>query len=148
MENSKVDTQTNAPEASYIISTHHPSTISTEVRNMIYAKFLRSLRYGNSYLKLVDKTAYFSNYHSYIELLLARQNMRLILATLSDDKDIHLGWALKEGSALHYVFVNPEQRMQGIAKTICGDFNTITHLTHVGTSIFSKLKNVTFNPWG
>lgn len=122
--------------------------IPKDYLNLIYAKFLRSLKYGNDFFKLIDNDIYFKVYHDYIEHLLNRENAIIRLAVLSDDETNVLGWSLMEAGILHYVFVMREQRRQGIAKELCkSNFHTITHLTNTGASIFSKMKNVKFNPF-
>jgi GNAT superfamily N-acetyltransferase len=115
---------------------------------MIYSKFLRSLKYGNDWFRLIDNEVYFDVYEKFIEKLVEKDSAIIYLATLSDDEDVVLGWALMEPGILHYVFVNPEQRYQGIAKALVGGkYHTITHLTNTGAKIFAKNKDIKFNPF-
>lgn len=145
----EMDLQANEPEASYKIITLSAAKLPEQYRNLIFSKFLRSLRYGNDYFKLMASSSYFSNYHQYIELLLKRSDVKLKLAVLSDDEDVVLGWAMLQPGVIHYVYVNKEQRNQGIAKSLCANwpFDSVTHLTTIGARIFAKMKNVTFDPW-
>lgn len=143
-----MDLQTNGSEASYKIISFKGTALPTQFENMIFAKFLRTLKYGNHYFRLIDKDAYFPRYHAYIESLLNRESSIVKLAVLTSDPDVVLGWALIEPGILHYVWVDSAQRNQGIARTLCSEpFGVITHITNIGASIFSKLKDVKFNPF-
>lgn len=117
---------------------------------LIYSKFLRSLRDGNSYFKLVDSDPYYRAYHCYIENLLKKPEVVLRFAVLLDDHDVVLGWAMFEPSKLHYIYVNKENRKIGIAKSLINDMkiDTITHLTHLGLELWpKKLPMAKFNPF-
>lgn len=117
--------------------------------NMVYSKWLRTLRQGNDYFKLIDSMAYYEVYHRRISSVLARQNTLVRLAILSDDEDVVLGLSVSEAKILHYVFTQPHMRRQGIAKDLVPfEVHTITHLTKTGLIIWnSKIPNAKFNPF-
>jgi GNAT superfamily N-acetyltransferase len=116
---------------------------------MVLSKWLRSLRYGNDYFRLIDAQAYFRVYHDYIEGILARSRTRMRLAVLTDDHDVVLGFAAHEGGILHYVHVHKDMRKQGIGRALLpDDIDTITHVTNIGLSIWgSKFPAWKLNPF-
>lgn len=144
--------------ASYKIAVYSGSALPEQYRALIFSKWLRSLRYGNDYFKLIDQDTYFAVYHAYLEQLLTRPDSTVRLAVLTDDPDVVLGWAVSEGNRLHYVYVNRENRRVGIARKLSGRFDVITHLTKMGMSIWASHFNsdrskqsakplVVFNPF-
>lgn len=141
---------TGTKETSSYTILHHPaSKLPDAYRNLIYSKFLRSLKYGNFFFRQIDNDTYFKNYHDYISILMNRPTSVINLAVLTDDPDVVLGWCLRENKTLHYVWVDKIQREQGIAKELCKEpFNTVTHMTHIGFDIFKKLNDIRFDPWG
>lgn len=118
-------------------------------KNMILAKWMRSLKYGNDYFKLTDSDAYFGAYERYINSLLKRANLVIRLAALTQEKDVVLGWSAIEGTTLHYVWVQREQRNQKIGTALVPTkISTISHLTKAGMSIWhSKLSHAVFDPF-
>lgn len=135
-------------QASYKIIVIPGTHLKGTFLHKVFATFLRSLRLGNYYWKLIDKDSYFHNYHRYIEALLARPLVNVKFAVLSDEPDTILGWAVVEPGTVHYVWVDPLQRGAGIAKMLCSDpFHTITHLTTIGAKIFKTMPHVRFDPW-
>ena len=141
--------QTALPkESSYKIISHKGSQIPNNYQALIFGKWLRSLKHGNDFFKLHDSESYFYHYHNYIERLLLRPEAKVKFAVLTIDPDVVLGWACVEPNKLHYVWVQPEQRFQGIATELCKDpFHTVTHLTTPGIKILSTLQNVKFDAY-
>jgi citrate lyase synthetase len=123
--------------------------IAGPYNNMVYSQWLRSLRKGNDYFKLIDSKVYYDVYHRYVSNILARETTVVRFAALTDDPDTVLGFSVSAGSVLHYVFTQPMNRMQGIATTLVPfEVETITHLTKTGLSIWnSKLPKAIFNPF-
>lgn len=109
---------------------------------------MRSLKYGNFFFRQVDDAAFFKNYNAFIGVLMERPKAVIRLAVLTDEPDTVLGWCLKDGETLHYVWVDKIQRKQGIAKELVGTFDKVTHMTHIGFEIFQKLNDIIFDPWG
>ena len=125
--------------SSYKVIKFKGAELPEQYKAMVYSKFLRSLRYGNDYFKLIDKDAYFEVYHNYFNSLLSRPEAIIKLAVLSDDTDVVLGWALVEPNILHYVYVNKDYRKTGIGTYLVSDpFSVITHLTTIGVSIWAS----------
>ena len=125
--------------------------LSTELRNLILSRWMRSLRFGNDYFKLMVPQSFYDNYDRYILNTLAKAWVRL--AVLADDRDVVLGFAVfrhvMTGGILDYVHVHKDQRRQGIAKALVpSGTHTITHLTRTGLSIWgSKHPEWKFDPF-
>ena len=120
-----------------------------DYRALVYSRWLRSLRFGNDYFKLVAQDAYYEAYHLYIQRILEHPDSMVRLAVLSDDADVVLGFSVSRGSILDYVHVHKDHRRLGIGrKLVPKDIDTITHLTRTGLAIFgSKHFNWAFNPF-
>lgn len=134
-------------DSEYVLKFYAASLLPEEYKNLVRAPFLNSLRYGNDLYKLIDKDAYYLSYGKYIEHLLQRPRSIVSMAAL-DDGTI-LGWALYEGTTLHYVWVKKEVRRQGIAKELIPDkIDIITHITNTGINIWgNKMPEVKFDPF-
>lgn len=136
-------------KASYKIVPHLGYELPRQYQNMVYSKWLRSLRYGNDYFKLIDSAVYYDAYHRYIKTVLHRTNSIVRLAVLSDDMDVVLGFSISEKQILHYCHVHKDNRKQGIARSLVPfKVKAITHITKTGLSIWSsKLPTAIFNPF-
>lgn len=118
-------------------------------KNLILAKWMRSLRRDNDFFKLIDSSSYYEAYQRYIEFIFNKPNITIQLAVLSDDPDIVLGFSVNEGSILYYCYVNKDFRRQGIAKSLVSfKVDVITHITSVGLIIWNlSLPKAIFNPF-
>lgn len=157
----------SSPQATYSILTFSPGQLPKEYEGYIYAKWLRSARFGNVIYKRIPSDMFFKSYASYIQKLLARCQIRL--AVLDEDKDVILGFACAEQKILHYVYVGRDQRRQGIGKALLGqncdmrshitkhgyeikiftmNFDIYTHFTKCGEEIIKKKQwKIMFNPF-
>lgn len=119
--------------------------------NLIYASWMKSLRYGNPWFKDIDSQAFYRVYETLIESILVRPETAVRLALLNDDPDICIGWSVSEGKTLHYVYVKGDiqARRNGIGKSLVPEgIDTITHLTKDGRAIWKlKGKAIKFNPF-
>lgn len=136
-----------APKTTYTVLRYRGTELPESYKALVFSKWLRSLRYGNEYFKLIYQPAYFLVYHQYIESLLAKDNSVVRLAVVSDDEDTVLGFSVMQQSTLHYVHVHTDQRKQGIAKSLCKDVTVITHITNDGLKIWGKYPEIRFNPF-
>lgn len=118
-------------------------------RNMILSKWLRSLKFGNDFFRLIDNDAYFSSYQKYIKQLLERPQCIIRLAVLTDEPDTCLGFCVSEPDILHFVWSHKDNRKIGIAASLTQfPFSSITHLTTMGMSIWhKKFPTAKFNPF-
>lgn len=136
-------------QSSYTIIAYPSSKLPLQYQNVIFSRWLRALKFGNDYFKLIDSDAYYSGYHKCIELLLAQPSSVVRLAVLSDDQDVVLGWSVVRGDTLDFVHVHKDNRNLGIGSALVpANITTITHLTKAGMAIWNKkLPNVAFNPF-
>lgn len=148
------DTELHSPAdeskaASYKVVKYSASELPLTYRNMVISKYLRSLRAGNDFFKLVVPEAFFSVHGPYFELLLLRPEAKIRLAVLSDDPDVALGWSLTEGPKLHYVWVGGIHRRQGIGSALIReDITVLTHITKFFFPIWhNKFPKAVFNPY-
>lgn len=123
--------------------------IPSRYQNLVFAKWMRSYRHGNDYVKLANPDCYFEAYNRYITNILYRPDTILRLAVLSDEDDVVLGFSVIERDVLHYVLVGKDFRKQGIAKQLVPtEINWITHLTKIGLRLWAKeLPQAQFNPF-
>ena len=152
MGSAKMDSKTAKSEtvSSYTILSIPGIELPNSYKNLVFSKWLRSLRYGNDYFKLIDSDSYYKTYHAFIDLLLHKPETLVRLAVLTEDNDVVLGFSVCRGNILDYVHTHKDMRKQGIATSLVpsSSINTITHLTKTGMSIWnSKLKDVLFNPF-
>jgi hypothetical protein len=156
MEDQKLETRATEIEAveaqdvaSYTILSYPASAIPDTYRALVFSKWLRSLRFGNKYYKMIDQEAYFALYHHYIEMLLQRPDAILRLSVLSDDHDVVLGFSVSRSNILDYVHVQKDMRKQGIGKSLVPqNINTITHITDMGLSFWNNvIPDAKFNPF-
>ena len=136
-------------ESSYAITTHIGSALPESYRNLIFSKWLKSLRYGNDLLKLVDAKAFYPYHHLLIDDLLGRESTRVRIAHLADDHDVVLGFAVSRGPILDYVYVNKDFRRIGIGRDLVGHGTVVyTHITKTGLLILGKKETGwKFNPY-
>lgn len=118
---------------------------------LLYATWLKSLRYGNEWFSEIDAPHYFRAYHNLIELILKRPATIVRLAVLPDDADVCIGWSVSEGETLHYVFVKGDiqARRQGIGTLLVPENVTrMSHITKTGRAIWkAKRPNWKFQPF-
>lgn len=125
---------------------------------LIFAKWLRSFRYGCDYFKEMDPRSYYEHYKNYITALLPGSRIRL--AVLTDDSDVVLGFSVSRGTTLDYVHVLRmrlggefvDYRGKGIAsRLIPNEIDAFTHLTKSFIPIWKnkdkKYKTWKFNPF-
>lgn len=117
-------------------------------RNFILATWLRGLRFGNDWFRIIPSDIYFTAYHAYIEAILAKPNTTVKIACLKDDTEVVLGYAVYTGDRLDWVFVKQAWRAIGLAKSLVPQsITSVSHLTKVGLSLLKRRPNVIFNPF-
>lgn len=144
-----MDTGTEGIQASYQILLIPGNQLPKTYESFLYSNWLKSLKYGNEYFKMAEPSSYFAAYKRFIFSLLVRPESTLRFATLSDDRDVLLGFSLSEQAALHYLFVKYDYRNQGIGKSLTPKGVTrITHLTKSGIGYWKgQLPHAVFNPF-
>lgn len=136
--------------SSYRVLTYSALELPQAYEGLIYAKWLRSLRYGNDFFRLVYPGAYWKAYRLYLENILRKPDCRISLAVLSDDHDVVLGFSVSRDKILDYIYVFNPQRKQGIGKALVPkDIEWFTHVTTLGLRIWAdKCPQWKFNPFG
>lgn len=125
------------------------SDMPAHYRGLVFAKWMRSLRFGNDYYRLMDQFSYYKSYQRLLASIMANPSTMITLALLTDDPDVVLGFAVTRGNILDYVYVDKDQRRQGIARAIVHKhIGVITHLTRTGISIWDgKYGHIIFDPF-
>lgn len=127
----------------------------------IYATWLNSYRHNSSFAARIGNSVYFASQHSVIERLLERG--RVLVATIEEDPDVILGWCCYEPhndeiegleipAVIHYVYVKPNFRKSGVAKSLLDgarlDGAMYTHETNaVASFLRPKMRKMVFNPY-
>lgn len=125
-----------------------PNEKMDQYHGLVYAKWLRSLRHGNDYFKLIDPDAYWSTYSQYIGRILSNPDTSLRIAALVDDEDVILGFSVSENTILHYVFVDKTTRRNGVGAALIPPWiKTITHLTNTVIEIRGKNSQSEYAKW-
>ena len=134
-------------ESSYKVKSY--DHVPERYQAAVYSKWLRSLRFGNDFFKMVDSGPYYEAYHRYPGVILSRPDVCFRVATLSDDDDIVLGFSVSRDHVLDYVHVHKDFRRLGIGRNLVPPgIDTITHLTRTAISIWgSKCSSWKFNPF-
>lgn len=135
--------------AAYVVLKFRGPNLPKEYLNYIKAKWMRSYRYNNDFIRLVDSDSYYSAYGPFLVSVILRPNASVRVAVLSGETDVALGFSVIENETLHYVFVHKDFRKNGIAtKLIPTKISSFTHLTKKGLELWpTKLKEAKFNPF-
>lgn len=113
----------------------------------IFSTWLRGLKFGNSWYRLINAKVYYYVYHKIIEAIIAKPTTFVKIACLKEDPSVILGYSVYEKDRLHWVHVKKAWRNIGLAKDLVPqDIKVVSHLTDVGKIIFLK-KNLDFNPF-
>lgn len=136
-------------KATYSIVPHLGKDLPSAYRNMVLAKWLRTLRFGNDFFRLIESDTYFEVYQKYIKNLIDRPQCIIRIAVLTDETDVCLGFSVSEPDVLHFCWVHKDNRRIGVGKALVPfHFSSITHLTTTGMTIWNrKLPGVHFNPF-
>jgi hypothetical protein len=126
-------------KASYSVIPFLGTNLPSQYTNLILSKWLRTLRYGNDFFKLVDSDSYFKSYDKYIKAILSRPGTIVRLAVLSDEPDTALGFSVSEDHTIHYIWCHKDNRNLGIGNSLIPfKVDYITHLTKTGMAIWNK----------
>lgn len=116
----------------------------------IMATFLRGLYYGDSWFSEIPSAVFMENYKRVGEALIAHPSTIIKVACLKDDEDVILGYSILGDNYLkiHWVFVKAAWRKGGIGRSLTPkNPNKVTHLTHLGKILLSKLNGAIFDPF-
>lgn len=136
--------------AAELISIGPVYSLTMELRKFVGGCWLPGLYFNNSFFREIDEKTFFEFYQVVIDRILSRYGRRMSAATLKQDPDTIVGFSIweerPEGNILHWVYVRPEWRRNGIAANLIPpNVVTVTHLTDV--TVNRKPKNWKFNPF-
>jgi GNAT superfamily N-acetyltransferase len=139
----------NIENPTYSIISFKGSELPEKYTSLIFSRWLRSLRYGNTLFKRITPNDYYKTYHQFIENLLKKPGCIIRLAVLSDDHDVVLGFSVSREDVLDYVHVQADYRKIGIAKKLIPEgVTTFSHITTTALNIWQpKYKHIKFNPF-
>lgn len=113
----------------------------------ILATWLKGLKFGNSWFKLIDDKVYFQVYHSVVETIITKPGVDIKVACLKEDPSVIIGYGVFEGSKIHWMHVKKLWRGIGVARDLIPPtITTATHLSDAGKSILLK-RGWVFNPF-
>jgi len=122
----------------------------------IYATWLRSYRFGSRFAKGINNTTFFREHTKIIKYILDKKTTRCLIACLSDDPKVILGYCVfevGESPVIHYVYVKEAFRKMGIATRLAESTNldwckiTYSHQTYFLTHMEQKISEMTYNPY-
>lgn len=137
-------------QATYSILRYEGAGLPDQYRALVYSKWLRSLRHGNDFFKLIDSEAYYRAYPPVIESILGKPDCVIRLAALTDDVDVVLGFSVCRGAILDYVNVQKDHRGAAIATHLIPDnIEQFTHITKTWLRVWStaRFNHFKFNPF-
>lgn len=121
-------------------------------KNFIYSTWLDGVYYGNDLYKTADKIQFKNKYKKFLYKVMENSKTEVQIACLKDDPDIILGYAVFEGSTLHFVYVKAAWRKIGLAKDLIPkdlkNISIYSPLTDIGLGILGqKYVNVGIIPY-
>jgi len=145
-------------EESLIIITYLTKQIENSYRNVILARWLRSLRTLNQEFKQMDQDSYFKHYEPFIKNILAKPSTVARILVLQSDPDVVFGWCVYENDVLHYMHIQEPYRGQKYSYLLIpSHIKSFTHRTsHWNDRLWKgkdkrnnqkKLKDLIYNPF-
>jgi hypothetical protein len=119
-----------------------------EDKAFVMSTWLKGQYYGHPYFSEMNKAAYNSQYGAYIEALLSKSEIKVVVACLREDPDVILGYAVLGPATLHWCYVKEPWRTKGIARLLTQPepITAFTGFTKSGKAI-AKRRGWSFNPW-
>lgn len=136
-------------ESTYTVVGYPGQSFPSQYVNYVRARWMRSYRFGNDFIRLIDSDAYFTSYTYYLTGLLFRPDAFIRLAVLTDTPDVALGFSVCRDGILDYIHVHKDYRKIGIGKKLMPPgIKIFTHLTKTGMKLWpTKLADAKFNPF-
>lgn len=116
-------------------------------RNFLFTTWIKGLYHGNEYYRDINFDIHFRNYKLIIENILQRPNINIHVLCIKESPEIIIGYAVTEQDTLHWLFIKPNLRNQGLIHKLINNqsFTTCTHLTRQSKGFI--LRNLTYNPF-
>ena len=118
-----------------------------EDEGFVYSSWLNN--YWGSHNHDMTKTVFMAGHHNVIEKILQREGIEILIAANIDDDEQILGYLVREGNVLHYLYVKSPFRRSGISAALLeeADFSQPVILSHKTVYCdYLKIKT-TFNPY-
>lgn len=114
----------------------------------VYSTFLKGVLHGCPGYEGCLKDAFFAVYPQVLDGLLANASVNVLIACLSDEPDVVLGYAIVGPKTLHWAYTKASWRGQGIANMLLAgsEISFFSHTTKPGRAIATK-KGWTYNPF-
>lgn len=110
-------------------------------KNFIFVSWNKGMRYSNDDLATIPVEDYNRRFQKVFDELWTNPSITKKVACLPDDHDVILGYAVYQGTILHWVFVKDAWRKMGIARDLVpGDIKTCTNLSPPGKFLAKKYK--------
>jgi GNAT superfamily N-acetyltransferase len=91
--------------------------------------------------------SYYAGHNDSVTKCLDRSSVRVTVAHVPDDDSALLGFAVREGAVLHYVYVRADLRRLGIAKAMLGSDMTVRYTHRSQTRGCYPPQDWTFDPY-
>lgn len=121
--------------------------------SFIYATWLNSYKNNSPHAKRIRHDVFFKNHHDIVEKILADERTKVLIATLKDDPNVTLGYAVFNSDTIHYLFVKEAWRQLGIAKALVEAGGPslapvkFTHWTYIIGDMVLKYPDFIYNPY-
>jgi hypothetical protein len=99
--------------------------------------------YFSSFVPILTlKNNWFRDHYEHVKNLLQDTDTHIRVVAMSDSPDMILGYSVREGDMLEWIYVKEAYRRQGLAKLLLKDqpihrFNS-SQMTKIGQAIFEK----------
>lgn len=106
-------------------------TGTSEDFSFVFATWLRSYKHSSHFAKRIPDRTFYVRHHAVIERILAR-GAELLVACPADAPETILGYLVREGATLHFLYVKGPFRRMGVAKALVGEYRPeqFTHWTN------------------
>jgi GNAT superfamily N-acetyltransferase len=115
-------------------------------KSLIYATWLRSQYYGNTWFKSINKDIYYDNYKRVVEARLA--SCKVLVLCLTSDPETVIAYSVvsQDEETLHWIYTKKAWRKKGYARELVpSTITTVSSMTKIGKAL-NKSKYV-FNPF-
>lgn len=120
--------------------------------NFIRATWLRGYKHASRFARPIPSEIYFRRHHEVVEAILRRPTTSVEIASHPDAPSVILGYLVREGDVVHYVYVKKPFRRFGIGRALMtpllGRPFFFTHLTSDGEAILAERRvDAVYDPY-
>lgn len=122
----------------------------------VFSGILNSLYYGSPARHVIRERIFFAEHHALLEEIMRRPKAAILVASLKDDPDVAIGFALAElgdRPCLHYVYVKKPFRRYGIARALWQTLGldlgsaSYSHDTFAWRDVIRRYPGAIYNPY-